>query len=110
MFYVEQRLNMHDILFRFLALRCFIFILQQKFNIEDDVRVKKVIFDQLNRQYRSYRHKLHLHYLKSKKEEGNILEKSPNGVNRNDWKILVEYFESKAFQVILCTIFFSMFA
>ncbi|XP_057780082.1 uncharacterized protein LOC130998688 [Salvia miltiorrhiza] len=73
--------------------------MKQKFNLEEDVHVKKVVFHQFNRQYRSYRHKLHMHYLENKGER-TILDKSPHGVNREDWKLLIDYFESDAFKKI----------
>ncbi|XP_057795340.1 uncharacterized protein LOC131011583 [Salvia miltiorrhiza] len=71
--------------------------MKQKFNLEEDVHVKKVVFAQFNRQYRSYKHKLHVHYLTNKGER-TILDKSPHGVNREDWKLLIDYFESDAFK------------
>lgn len=71
--------------------------MKQKFNLEEDYQVKDVVYAQLNRQYRNYRHKLHAHYLK-RKGEGEILDQSPDGVTRDDWKQLIDYFESDHFK------------
>ncbi|XP_057803243.1 uncharacterized protein LOC131018543 [Salvia miltiorrhiza] len=68
--------------------------MKQKFNLADDLKVTQVVFQQLNRQYRSYRHKLHLHYLQNKGKSDN----PPSGVNLEDWKTCIEYFESDAFK------------
>ncbi|CAA0828029.1 Unknown protein [Striga hermonthica] len=66
--------------------------MKQKFNLGDDMQVKKVVFEQMNRQYRSYRHKLHIYYTKNKDHE-NILGKPPSSVRPSDWPILVKFFE-----------------
>ncbi|GFP82632.1 hypothetical protein PHJA_000406300 [Phtheirospermum japonicum] len=53
--------------------------MKQKFNLQENVEIKKVVFQQLNRQYRSLRHKLHDHYAKNKDDE-KILEQPPDGI------------------------------
>ncbi|KAH6778743.1 hypothetical protein C2S52_009980 [Perilla frutescens var. hirtella] len=73
--------------------------MKQKFNLTDDLPVKKAIYEQLNRQYRSYQHKLHAHYLKHKGTQ-NILEQCPTGVSRGDWELLSNYFESDDFKKV----------
>lgn len=72
--------------------------------MEEDYQVKDVVYAQLNRQYREYRHNLHAHYLK-RKGEGEILDQSLDGVTREDWKLLIDYFESDNFMV-LCFLYF----
>lgn len=71
-------------------------IMQQKFNLKDDFQVKKIVYQQLNRQYRSYRSKLHEHFLKYKDDE---VIKRPGGVSREGWELLINYFESDDFKV-----------
>ncbi|KAL0402273.1 UNVERIFIED_CONTAM: hypothetical protein Slati_4257200 [Sesamum latifolium] len=73
--------------------------MKQKFNLQDSFEVQKIVFEQLNRQYRSYRHKLHVFYLSNKDKE-EILHKPPNGVTKEDWEKLIHYFESDGFQKI----------
>ncbi|KAK4438799.1 hypothetical protein Salat_0214500 [Sesamum alatum] len=73
--------------------------MKQKFNLQDNFEVKKIVFEQLNRQYRSHRHKLHVHYLGNKDDEDK-LHKPPNGVNQEDWMKLMNYFESDGFKKI----------
>ncbi|KAH6788795.1 hypothetical protein C2S51_003801 [Perilla frutescens var. frutescens] len=73
--------------------------MKQKFNRTDDLPVKKAVYEQLNRQYWSYRHKLHAHYLKHKGTQ-NILEQFPTGVSRGDWELLSNYFESDDFKKV----------
>ncbi|KAL0409577.1 UNVERIFIED_CONTAM: hypothetical protein Sradi_1892100 [Sesamum radiatum] len=73
--------------------------MKQKFNLQDSFKVQKIVFEQLNRQYRSYRHKLHVFYLSNKDKE-EILHKPPNGVSKEDWEKLIHYFESDGFQKI----------
>ncbi|KAL0287141.1 UNVERIFIED_CONTAM: hypothetical protein Scaly_2773300 [Sesamum calycinum] len=51
----------------------------------------------LTMKYRSYRHKLHVFYLSNNDKE-EILHKPPNGVSEEDWKKLIDYFESDGFQ------------
>ncbi|KAK4412473.1 hypothetical protein Salat_2894400 [Sesamum alatum] len=73
--------------------------MKQKFNLQDSFEVQKIVFEQLNRQYRSYRHKLHVYYF-GKKDEEEILHKPPNGVSEEHWEKLINYFESDGFQKI----------
>ncbi|GFQ05095.1 hypothetical protein PHJA_002653600 [Phtheirospermum japonicum] len=53
--------------------------MKQKFNLQENVEIKKVVFEQLNRQYGSLRHKLHDHYTKNKDDE-KIFEQPPDGI------------------------------
>ncbi|KAK4426484.1 hypothetical protein Salat_1417000 [Sesamum alatum] len=69
----------------------------QKFNLQDNFEVKKIVFEQLNRQYHSHRHKLHVHYLGNKDGEDK-LHKPPNGISQEDWMKLMNYFESDGFK------------
>ncbi|KAG8391025.1 hypothetical protein BUALT_Bualt01G0145100 [Buddleja alternifolia] len=71
--------------------------MKQKFNLQENFQVKKIVIDQLNRQYRSRRHKLHAYYLKRKDDE-DILHKPPNGVLQNDWEQFMNYVESDEFK------------
>ncbi|KAL3846292.1 hypothetical protein ACJIZ3_003695 [Penstemon smallii] len=72
--------------------------MKQKFNLQEDIQTKKVVFEQLNRQYRSRRrYKLHEYYLKIKGDI-DILKRPPSGVSEDDWKMLINYFESDAFK------------
>lgn len=73
--------------------------IKEKFNLREDAQVKKAVFGQLNRQYRSYRHKLHAHYLQNKENE-KLLEKSPDGVSPATWETLIRYFESDNFKKV----------
>ncbi|KAL3849437.1 hypothetical protein ACJIZ3_011319 [Penstemon smallii] len=71
--------------------------MKQKFNLQEDIQIKNVVFEQLNRQYRSRRYKLHEYYLKIKGDI-DILKRPPSGVSEDDWKMLINYFESDAFK------------
>ncbi|KAG8372858.1 hypothetical protein BUALT_Bualt12G0110700 [Buddleja alternifolia] len=71
--------------------------MKQKFNLQENFQVKKIVIDQLNRQYRSRRHKLHAYYLK-RKDDKDILHKPPNGVLQNDWEQFINYVESDEFK------------
>ncbi|GFP79089.1 hypothetical protein PHJA_000052400 [Phtheirospermum japonicum] len=71
----------------------------QKFNLQENVEIKKVVFQQLNRQYRSLRHKLHDHYAKNKDDE-KILEQPPQGITVENWQVLIDYFESDEFKEV----------
>ncbi|GFQ02752.1 phosphoglucan phosphatase dsp4 amyloplastic [Phtheirospermum japonicum] len=72
--------------------------IKQKFNLQVNVEIKKVVFEQLNRQYRSLRHKLHDHYAKNKDDE-KIFEQPPDGITVENWQVLIDYFESDEFKI-----------
>ncbi|GFP82127.1 hypothetical protein PHJA_000356000 [Phtheirospermum japonicum] len=73
--------------------------MKQKFNLQENVEIKKVVFEQLNRQYRSLRHKLHDHYAKNKDDE-KIFEQPPDGITVENWQVLIDYFESDEFKIL----------
>ncbi|GFQ02080.1 hypothetical protein PHJA_002351900 [Phtheirospermum japonicum] len=75
------------------------FQLIQKFNLQENVEIKKVVFEQLNYQYRSLRHKLHDHYAKNKDDE-KIFEQPPDGITVENWQVLIDYFESDVFKIL----------
>ncbi|GFP87568.1 hypothetical protein PHJA_000900500 [Phtheirospermum japonicum] len=74
--------------------------MKQKFNLQENDEIKKVVFEQLNRQYRSLRHKLHDHYAKNKDDE-KIFEQPPDGITVENWQVLIDYFESDEFKEIV---------
>lgn len=74
--------------------------MQQKFDLQEQREVVKAVFEQLNRQYRNYRHKLHIYYEENKEDdEKDIFEHPPTGVSSEDWETLINYFESDEFKV-----------
>ncbi|GFP94268.1 hypothetical protein PHJA_001571300 [Phtheirospermum japonicum] len=73
--------------------------MKKKFNLQENVEIKKVVFQQLNRQYRSLRHKLHDHYAKNKDDE-KIFEQPPAGITVENWQVLIDYFESDEFKEV----------
>ncbi|GFQ06133.1 hypothetical protein PHJA_002757300 [Phtheirospermum japonicum] len=72
--------------------------MKQKFNLQENVEIKKVVFEQLNRQYRSLRHKLHDHYTKNKDDE-KIFKQPPDRITVENWQVLIDYFQSDEFKI-----------
>ncbi|KAG8382296.1 hypothetical protein BUALT_Bualt05G0062100 [Buddleja alternifolia] len=73
--------------------------MKQKFNLQEDFKVKDIVYQQMNRQYRSRRHKLHPYYICNKDDE-DILHQPPSGVIPEDWELLINYFESDKFKKV----------
>ncbi|KAG8381923.1 hypothetical protein BUALT_Bualt05G0023200 [Buddleja alternifolia] len=73
--------------------------MKQKFNLQEDFKVKDIVYQQMNRQYRSRRHKLHQYYICNKDGE-DILHQPPSGVIPEDWELLINYFESDKFKKV----------
>ncbi|CAA0827401.1 Unknown protein [Striga hermonthica] len=73
--------------------------MKQKFNLEEDIGVKKIVFEQLNRQYQSLRHNLHEHYENNLDDE-NILEHPPKGITPENWAAVINYFETEDFKKV----------
>ncbi|KAF7842439.1 putative leucine-rich repeat-containing protein [Senna tora] len=67
--------------------------------LPDTVLVRKAIIDEAGRLYRNWRNRLHSYYLNfATKEEA--LKHVPDDINSADWKCLVDYFSSPAFETM----------
>ncbi|KAH7859604.1 hypothetical protein Vadar_003158 [Vaccinium darrowii] len=69
--------------------------LQEKFQLQNVHHVRKAVFQQLNRMYRAWRHRLYkFHFLPHKTVE-NVLQHRPPHLKPEDWEYLCRYFGSK---------------
>ena len=74
---------------------------QQKLNLQDESHIKEAVYQQLNRQYRDYRHRLHKDYYCKYDTDEMRLENPPSSVGNDDWVDLVRYFGSEDFKVCM---------
>lgn len=75
--------------------------LQGAFEVKGDGDARKVIDSQLNKQYRNYRHKLHVEHFKKYPSLEVALQNKSEDMDEDNWKYQCNYFASPEYQVVL---------
>ncbi|KAK9265653.1 hypothetical protein L1049_007349 [Liquidambar formosana] len=71
---------------------------KDKFAFSEDPHIQIAIYEQLNRQYRNYRHRLHKNHYRKFETDYMRLRNRPPDVTASDWEHLVMYFGSDEFK------------
>ncbi|KAK9281588.1 hypothetical protein L1049_004491 [Liquidambar formosana] len=71
---------------------------KDKFAFSEDPHIQIAIYEQLNRQYRNYRHRLHKNHYRKFETDYMRLRNRPPDVTASDWEHLIMYFGSDEFK------------